>query len=125
MQGETGKRYAGKRYDSAIKVVMGNDEARAEQGYRLLRAQGARNVYVLAGGINLWLDLFRDGRVDAQPVPADDSLRHEFAQALGERYEVARPTVQRFEDFKEGELRPFTYKVKPVVPSPAPSAGCG
>ncbi|MGD9253858.1 MAG: YeeE/YedE thiosulfate transporter family protein [Holophagae bacterium] len=125
LQGGAGERYAGDHYDVAIKVVLGDGEARAEQGYRLLRAHGANDVYVLAGGINQWLDVFRDGKVEARPRPDDEAPRHEFDQALGSRDPAARPTLRQYEALADGVERPFEFKVQPVVAAPEPSAGCG
>ena len=78
----------------AVVVVMSNDE-RAANG---LEASGRVldvNTYVLAGGVNRWLDLYRDrqANVPGQQVVAegDDTLRHRFEQALGSRTPEARP----------------------------------
>ena len=48
--------------------ILAGDEARAEEAWRTLRAQGVRHVYVLAGGLNLWLDVFRTGEVNTVVV---------------------------------------------------------
>jgi len=80
--------------ENAVKFVMSNDEAGAEEAWRLLTAQGVHNVYVVAGGVNLWLRVFRDGVKDAQPrVGGDDRLAYEFTAALGSRYPYARPEL--------------------------------
>ncbi len=44
--------------DDAVVVVMSNDEQAAEEAWKRLAVQRV-NVYVLAGGINRWLDLYR------------------------------------------------------------------
>jgi rhodanese-related sulfurtransferase len=76
----------------AIVIVTSNDEALAEAAWRRLTVLGVPNAYVLAGGVNLWLDVFREGRVDATPRAAgDDRLRHALPAALGERWPEARP----------------------------------
>lgn len=78
----------------AIVIVTSNDEALAEAAWRRLAVLGVPNVYVLAGGVNLWLDVFREGRVDATPRAAgDDRLRHTLPAALGERWPQARPSA--------------------------------
>ena len=45
----------------AIKVVMSNGEEPANQAAQELMARGIRNVYILDGGINHWLDTFGAG----------------------------------------------------------------
>ena len=49
----------------AIKVVMSNGEEPANQAPRELMARGIRNVYILDGGINHWLDTFGAVRLRA------------------------------------------------------------
>ena len=104
-----------------IKVLMSNDEAAAVEVYRRLRAQGIVNVYVLAGGVNLWLDVFRDGRETAPiPVPpGDDTLRHTFDESVGDRIPAANP------DPYHPPAREFERKVKIRRASKGPTGGCG
>ncbi|MBU1431881.1 rhodanese-like domain-containing protein [Myxococcota bacterium] len=40
-------------------VIMSNDEAEAERAWRRLWVQGQKNAYIMEGGVNLWLDIFR------------------------------------------------------------------
>lgn len=75
----------------AVVVVTSNDEARAEAAWRRLVVLGAPSAWVLAGGTNLWLDVFRAGRREAQPGPGDDRPRHAFPAALGGRWPESSP----------------------------------
>jgi rhodanese-related sulfurtransferase len=106
-----------------IKVVMSNDEAAADRAYEHLAANGVPNVYILAGGINLWLDIFRDGkpgpphdRIDGR---GDDRLRHRFDRALGHLHPASLP------DKDAASGRKYPEKVKVSGPKRKPSGGCG
>jgi len=106
-----------------IKVVMSNDEARANRAYQHLTANGVPNVYILAGGINLWIDLFRDGKpgpphqqIDGRD---DDRLRHRFQRALGHLHRASLP------DRDSAKGREYPEKVEISGPKRKPSGGCG
>lgn len=103
-------------------VVMSNDELAAEQGWMLLTAQGVGNAYILGGGINFWLTLYRDGLVQT-PLPdrhgGDDNLRHAFSSALGARQAAAHP------DPVHTPKRVYTTKVKLAGAGKKPGGGCG
>ena len=108
---------------NVIVVTMSNDEQAAIEAWKRISVNANINAYVLAGGINRWLDLYDQHLVNV-PGPevgaeGDDTLRHSFDAALGDRTTVARP---------EGELvaeRPFPSKVKVRTPVRAPGGGCG
>lgn len=104
----------------ALVVVTSNDEARAEAAWRRLVVLGVSDVYVLAGGVNLWLELFREGRVDATAGPTgDERLRHAFPAALGGRWASARPAV----DAASG--RAFTPRLQGARRARVEGGGCG
>lgn len=103
----------------AIVVVTSNDEARAEAAWRRLVVLGVPDVYVLAGGVNLWLDVFREGRLEAAPSAGDDRLRHPFPAALGARWREARPPV----DAAAG--RAFTPRAHGARRARQEGGGCG
>ncbi len=126
LRGPAGLELAGEDYETAIKVLVSNDEEAALEAWRILRAQGVLNVYVLRGGMNLWLDVFQAGDVDARPAEppvADESLRHPFTEALGSRYPYARPSEPVYRRIVAG--REPAWKVRPIVKAPAASGGCG
>ncbi len=125
---EKGRAWADARWATSVKVVLGDDEARAEEAWRLLVAHGARHVYVLAGGVNLWLDVFRDGRTDAAPArgaAATDTLRHAFPSSLGARLPWARPDIATYRRLLATKARAFTPRVQPVTKAVAAAGGCG
>jgi rhodanese-related sulfurtransferase len=106
---------------NTVYVVMGNDEARAIDAYKLLTAESVPNVYVLEGGVNYWLELFalEEPGIAATPTPLmADQLRYTFSAALGDRYAAAHPDPHAWE-------LEYTPKIK-LQPKRGPtSGGCG
>jgi rhodanese-related sulfurtransferase/uncharacterized membrane protein YedE/YeeE len=103
----------------AIKVVMSNGEEAANTAAVELIARGVRNVYILAGGINHWLDVYGQGIGKPLHSTHADALRYEFPAALGANYPAADP------DRWSTPQLPFTPKVhfeKPIIKI---SGGCG
>jgi len=128
LRGDGGRAFADPRYATSIKVVMSDDEAAAEAAWRVLRAHGVAHAYVLAGGIDLWLDVFRDGRLDALPArgsEATDRMRHAFPSSLGDRFPFARPSEDSYLRWMRTKARPFEVRVKPVTKAGKASGGCG
>ena len=109
---------------TAVKVLMSNDEARADEAWKGLTVRGVKNVYILAGGVNLWLDIFKDHK----PGPAheditgegDDRLRHSFAYASGHDHEASDPRPHH-----GTHERSFPEKVKVAGPKKSEGGGCG
>ena len=104
----------------SIKVVMSNDEQAANHAAETLIAHGARNVYILEGGINRWIAVYGKGEIE--PIAASagaDSLRYRFAAALGSHYAAADP------DPWNTPIPKFTPKVKFEKPVVKISGGCG
>ena len=104
-------------------VLMSNDEDAAALAWRRVAVYPNANPYVLAGGINRWLEVFGDGRLDApgpeQPAVGNDMLRRTFRQAVGARHPQSRP------DAKYAAARPFESRVKVRKPLRAEGGGCG
>ena len=104
-------------------VLMSNDEQAATEAWRYVAAYSNANPYILAGGINRWLEVFADGRFDApgptEAAGGDDRLRHQFPQAVGARHPQSRPAA------KLTASRPFDARVKVRKPMRAEGGGCG
>jgi hypothetical protein len=104
-------------------VVISNDEARAEQAWKRLAVRRNANAYILAGGLNRWLDVFADNVANVpgpeSPASGDDTLRHPFDESLGARQAASRPSPERIAE------RPFESKVEVLTPVRAPGGGCG
>jgi len=108
----------------SIKVVVSNDERAAEAAWKQLMLAGVPHVYILAGGINHWLDIYGSGHhpttLPAIPSPAgDDTLRHSFALALGSRTPAADPELAHTPKYD------YIHKVRPPKPIVKMSGGCG
>ena len=107
----------------AVVVVVSADEQRATLAWRRLRASGVRQAYLLGGGLNLWLDVFRAGRTDAVPAvgvsAGAERLRHDFDAALGQRWPWSRPPAEA------AAQRPFTPRVQVQRARRGEGGGCG
>jgi rhodanese-related sulfurtransferase len=126
LRGERGRALLSERAEKSIKVVMSNDEAAANEAFRVLRARGAPNLYVLGGGMNLWIERFRNGNWQAEPASnGTDGMRFDVDAALGSRHPEARPPLPEYERLIREKVRPEEYKVEPVVDAPEASGGCG
>jgi rhodanese-related sulfurtransferase len=103
----------------ALKIFIGAGEAEAEAAWRLATAGGTRDAYILAGGVDLWLAIYRDGQVDAQPSPpAPDGLAS-LTVALGDRLPYALPSAEA------AHGRQFQEKAKRLTKAAKPAGGCG
>lgn len=91
---------------NGVIVLMGNDEAEATEAWKRMMATASRpNAYILAGGINRWLDEFAPKRGGRSGV-TDETLRYPLRWALGSRHPAALP------DPHLAEARPFTRRVR-------------
>ncbi len=108
---------------ATIVVTMSNDEQSAIEAWKRLAVRPNVNAYVLAGGINRWLDLYQAHRPDVPPpdVPprGDDELRHRFDAARGQTFMVSRPANGNPPE------REFPTKVKVLKPVRSAGGGCG
>jgi rhodanese-related sulfurtransferase len=117
--------------DETVRVVLSNDEARAEDAWKKLTVLDVPNVYVLAGGVNAWLRLCKPHKAAAarlEPVHllrpdagrlGEEQLKYTFPAALGDRYPEARPPADCFAD------RGYQKKVTVLKPVTVPAGGCG
>lgn len=92
--------------EKTVKVLIGGDEASAEQPARVLLLAGIKQVYLLEGGIGSWPALFLGGK---------DLL---LAGALGDRHPLSKPG----DDFVPP---PFKAKVKLGTGGKKGPGGCG
>jgi len=103
----------------ALKVFIAADEADAEQAWRYATAAGIPNIYVLEGGVNLWLTVFRDQETQARTADAGRALKAGFYAALGDRVAFAFPALAA------SEGRVFDSKAKRLSKATKPAGGCG
>jgi rhodanese-related sulfurtransferase len=95
--------------DKTVKLLVAEDDVTALRAYRALARAGARQVYVLAGGIPAWLALFA-------PDGAHGAL---LAGALGGRHPASFP------DLAHVALPKFEPKVKLGAGTKKGPGGCG
>jgi rhodanese-related sulfurtransferase len=90
---------------NGVIVFVSNDEIRATEAWKRVMAIASKpNAYILAGGINRWLDEFTDdASVDRESgdVISDDSLRHPLQWAMGSRHPAALPDPHYYEQETE------------------------
>jgi rhodanese-related sulfurtransferase len=106
---------------NTVFVLQGNDETRATEAWKVLKAESVPNVYLLEGGINNWLNTFASERFrseNALDQPADDQLGFRFHAALGDRFPAAEPQQSKFE-------LGFEPKVILELKRAPTSGGCG
>jgi hypothetical protein len=88
---------------TTVNVLVGTGEAAAVEAWKVLKAQGVNNLYVLEGGINRWLELYAPPacaaeRMEAGSGPERSAWR--FAYATGDRLPSARPEVPTSHSFR-------------------------
>ena len=104
--------------EQTVFVLMGNDEARAIAMWKQLVSREVRNIYILEGGVNNWLAVYGEGLSMGAGAPGDETLRYQFAAALGDATPTAVPS--QHDDGIE-----FTPKVQMVKKAPTGGGGCG
>ena len=105
---------------NTVFVTMSNDEARATEAWKILKAESLPNVYILEGGVNNWIrtygdhDFVRDRYVVDH---GDDEPAYRFELAIGARHPAAEP-------LPHGEAE-FEPKVKLELKRAPTGGGCG
>jgi hypothetical protein len=87
---------------STVTFLVGNGEERALEGWRRLRTQGVANVYVIAGGLNRWLELYPIPECVATrtTVTGPDELAFRFSYATGASLPSASPELAESRAFR-------------------------
>lgn len=88
--------------ENTVFFLASNDEKAATEAWRVLRAQGVLNLYVIDGGINGWLERYPVGSCIARRLAltgnaAPDTFAYEFQLAVGDRNPSAHPARERRE----------------------------
>lgn len=107
--------------EETVLVLVSNDEKRATLAWKLLTTQKVINLYILEGGINHWLNIYGpEPDLTASPQPdGDDTLRHYFNTALGEKNMASEP------DPAHVQSREYVKKIKQVGRPTPKSGSCG
>jgi len=112
-----------KEPSNVLFVLTSNDESETGAVYKYLKTKGINNLYILEGGVNRWLDVFKPEPVAAEPLPAAEpgKLKYNFNMAYGSSLEISNPW--------EGHPvlipgKDYVKKVK-VQKKSAKAGGCG
>jgi len=115
---------------NTVMVVMSNNEKDAVEAYKLIKAQGVLNLYILSGGVNHWLKLFPLDPKVAQPLEISstdveqDSIHYRFTMALGDSVSsVSNPEHHGLDHLKEEGIT-FKRNVK-IQKKKVISGSCG
>jgi rhodanese-related sulfurtransferase len=82
--------------DNVIHFLVSNSDELSARAWKLLKAQGVLNLYVIDGGINHWLDVFTPAACIAEKrspavAASGDELGYRFLLAVGDRIPQAHP----------------------------------
>jgi rhodanese-related sulfurtransferase len=112
----------------ALVILMGNDEELAAEAWKILQVQNVTSSYILAGGLNGWLDVYgsySELKLERFTSPEGATprgvLAYNFPAALGDRIDIAWP------DAKHMSLpdRPYEKKAKAAKKAVSSGGGCG
>lgn len=81
---------------TTVTFLVGNGEQEALAAWKRLKAQGVGNLYVVEGGLNRWLELYRVAECVARPAAearAGDAMTWHFSHAVGERMPASWPEL--------------------------------
>jgi hypothetical protein len=132
------------REASTVTFLAGNGEEQALEAWKRLASRGLTNLYVVAGGVNRWLELYPLPACVAalRPDVGRDGLAFRFAYAAGASLPSAWPELPVSQEFRfpcgEGQAvsvrhghggftwpdHPFAKHVKLQVRA-AVKGGCG
>ncbi|MGR5350356.1 YeeE/YedE thiosulfate transporter family protein [Vibrio mediterranei] len=104
---------------NTVILLVDNDEQRATETWKQLKAESVQNVYVLEGGVKRWLNTFtaqHDVHYE-QPASPLQPLLYQFDSAVGAQHPAAKPSPVNF---------PFegTPKIKLELKRAPASGGC-
>ena len=106
---------------NTVFVTVSNDESRATEAWKRLKAESLHNVYILEGGVNNWIRTFGGERFAADHYirnRANDAPAYRFEAALGSRHPFAEPNPLAHE-------LEFEPKVKLELKRAPAGGGCG
>lgn len=109
---------------NTVSVLISNSERDSTHGWKLLKANGVLNVYILEGGINRWLEVFPLPETVAEKSAEqkeEEMLKFTFCKTVGEELISSIPEIPHE---KESEKMEYTKKVK-LQKKKAAMGGCG
>ena len=108
---------------NSVVVLVSNDEQRATEAWKIMKAESLPNVYLLEGGINNWLRFFADEDFLANnkiEKPDADCLAYRFDAALGDRFAASEPVFSM-----EDPRMFFEPRIKLQLKKAPTGGGCG
>ncbi len=122
--------YAAKHYaDKTAFVLISNDETAATEAWRLIAAEEKLHVYILAGGINGWVETFADVEFKTThrvEVWQNDELAYTFGDLQGDTHPLANLSPEDFDIPYEAKVHIDAGADTKTNTAPAPSTGpCG
>lgn len=101
---------------NTVMAIISNNEEEATEAYKLIKAQGVLNLYILSGGVNHWLKLFPLPGDIAVPVSdqpgAGESINYRFTRSVGDTVaSSANPEQDGIEKLKSQGIK-FSRKIK-------------
>ena len=109
---------------NTVIVVLSNKEKDSTLAWKLLKAQGVLNIYILEGGVNEWLKYFplpEDIAMKKKPEREEESLDYEFFKTVGLEFNSSIPEISHGNNSHQIE---FIKKVK-LQKKKAAMGGCG
>jgi hypothetical protein len=88
------------REASTVTFLAGSGEAQALDAWKRLASQAVPNLYVIAGGVNRWLELYPPPACVAAPRRDRDGLAFAFAYAVGASLPSAWPELPVSHEFR-------------------------
>jgi len=110
-----------------INFIVSNDEKAATIAYKMLKAQGVLNLYILDGGINNWIDHFHISNsiaTKSNKPHKDDSLKYIFKKSVGSQIPLANPK-RAFNPHDHGDHEAKYAKKVKVQKKKVLAGGCG
>jgi rhodanese-related sulfurtransferase len=107
---------------NTVVVLMSNDEKAATDAWKYLVTEAVPNVYILDGGVNNWISVFRNDDPTIHPVQGvagKDLLHFTFDAALGDRYDSAHPKPYEWTTLE------YTPKIQLKLQRGPSGGGCG
>jgi len=114
-------------HPNTVIILMSNNETQATEAYKMLKAQGVLNLYILNGGVNRWLNLFPLDTSIAKPLKSvspqkegKEKLNYIFTRAVGSTVKSSNPGVEVLEEMGIKYAKKVKIQKKKVI-----AGGCG
>ncbi len=102
-------------------IFFSNNDIYAEQAWMLCRRQGFRNIFVMKGGLNAWMQTIINPAEPAVTASKEDFELYEFRKGASQFF-VGSPEISL--PAKDAEKPKAKVKVAPVAKPAAAEGGC-